>query len=520
MENNNEKKIKLTFNKKVISISFLALALFMLLAVSYAYFTATVTGNDKARKTTVTTGTMAVKLTGPTEVTTKENMVPGDSVSIEFSVENTGTVATYYNLDMIDVENTFVDKSDLVYSVKSDKGANKENTVAPSDKGTLIPNIRIEKGDTHSYTLTITFLETHSNQNSNQGKTFSGKVQISNIEGDTLAAAILTTNPLQTEEINFRIPSPYHNAYCAEYGYDGCIDYRDETNLNSTGLNATEDDDGTSYYFRGAKDKLDNNVKFANMDWKIIRINGDGTIRIMATEAISESNIEFNPTGDTGENAKYVGYTYDTEESCTNEHPCESDYKNSSYVKNYTGTDSNIKSELEKWYTTNIGTKGYDDKVALTRFCNDSSIDSGSSNAFNYKSYHRMEYNNSTPILTCPDPTDLNNIQTHNFGGVYKLKVGLITADEAAFAGIGGGSYGGSVSADQNYLDFVSDYSITMTPERSDSPWDFIMFNFNSGIFYDGPAKTSGLAYPVINLKADVTFTGDGTASKPYTVSS
>ena len=115
-------KVKLTWNKKVGAISFLALSLFFLLCVSYAYFTATVEGNDKAEKVKVTSGTMALKLIGPEEEVTAENMVPGDYKEIEFSVQNTGNVETTYNIDMINVINTFATKSDLVYSIESTSG--------------------------------------------------------------------------------------------------------------------------------------------------------------------------------------------------------------------------------------------------------------------------------------------------------------------------------------------------------------------------------------------------------------
>ena len=493
MENNNEKRIKLTFNKKVISISFLALALFMLLAVSYAYFTATVTGNDEAKKTTLTTGTMSLKLTGPTEVTTKENMIPGESVSIEFKVENTGTVATYYNLDMIEVTNTFNPKSDLVYSVKSDKGANKENTIAPSDKGTLIPNIRIEKGETHSYTLTITFLETHSNQNSNQGKTFTGRVQINNIDGNSLATTILNNNPIQTETVDFLNGSP-----------------KEDGSYNGNGLFATEDDDGPSYYFRG---EVDNNyVSFAKKTWRILRINGDGTIRLMLVGSIT-GNSEFNQTDG---NAKYVGYTYDNSHPCTVNNPCISDYQNNDFTSNYGDKktkDSIIKGTLETWYKTNLTT--YDQSIALTNYCNDTSMTINKLSATVFKTFQRGGVDGA-PSLKCPDPTDVDG-KIHNYGGAYKLKIGLITSDELEMAGI---TVIQIFPSQKNYLYTNNDTSWTLSPEM-ESRGSFFMYLIcgDSSVYTErGYTGLFPSAIPVINLNADVTFNGDGTESSPYTI--
>ena len=56
------------------------------------------------------------------------------------------------------------------------------------------------------------------------------------------------------------------------------------------GIYAAEDDLGTSYYFRGAVDN--NYVKFANFYWRIIRINGDGSIRMIYAGTIAHILME------------------------------------------------------------------------------------------------------------------------------------------------------------------------------------------------------------------------------------
>ena len=50
---------------------------------------------------------------------------------------------------------------------------------------------------------------------------------------------------------------------------------------STTGLYAAEDEYGISYYYRGSRKHLNNNLIFAGFQWKIIRINGDGTIRLI-----------------------------------------------------------------------------------------------------------------------------------------------------------------------------------------------------------------------------------------------
>ena len=503
MENNNEKRIKLTFNKKVISISFLALALFMLLAVSYAYFTATVTGNEDAKKTTLTTGIMAVKLTGPTEVTTKENMVPGESVELTFTVTNTGTVATYYNLDMIDVSNDFNPKSDLVYSVKSDKGANSINTVAPSDDGTLIPNIYIGTGtdNVHSYTLTLTFLETHSNQNSNQGKTFTGKVQISGLKENAIATTILNNNPVQdSTRIDFSKGSP-----------------QSDGTENGTGLYAAPDDDGISYYFRGAVEN--NNVFFAGKNWKILRINGDGSIRLVYNdEKLTESNFNYYTWVEEIARYELVGFTRNNKPGyeCTKTHPCEVIYdkeQNDFINNNSEVTNSDVKTTLETWYKSNLNS--VDDQIAYGFFCNDVSYESGSDDGSTSKlSFGASKrISNGQPTLICPEPNNSSGTP-RTYGGLYKTKIGLITADELNLAGYGNSS--SKVAYETNYL-YHDYYWWSLTPNFSNNGAN-VFTGSNGYVNNIGATHAKYTVVPVINLKANVTFTGDGTKFHPYVV--
>ena len=83
------------------------------------------------------------------------------------------------------------------------------------------------------------------------------------------------------------------------------------------------DKDGDTYYFRGAVE--DNYVKIDGLKWsnddgsyhttgedmlfRIVRINGDGTIRLITDGSVGTS--KFNETYN---NEKYAGYTYDNSE--------------------------------------------------------------------------------------------------------------------------------------------------------------------------------------------------------------
>ena len=68
-------------------------------------------------------------------------------------------------------------------------------------------------------------------------------------------------------------------------------------NIKSGLYTTTENDDydSPSYYFRGDKEKLNNNVEFGGKKWKIVRINGDGTIRLIL--ANNDWNIDTTSIG-------------------------------------------------------------------------------------------------------------------------------------------------------------------------------------------------------------------------------
>ena len=115
---------------------------------------------------------------------------------------------------------------------------------------------------------------------------------------------------------------------------------------------------------------------------------------------------------------------------------------------------------------------------------------------------------NVTPSLKCSSTTE-------SYGGSYRLKAGLITADELVFAGetmmVVGNSYLNSESANIYYW--------SMTPSRF-SYGDANVWIETEGLGNSLVHDVDGGLRPVINVKADNGFTsGDGTASNPYVIS-
>ena len=266
------------------------------------------------------------------------------------------------------------------------------------------------------------------------------------------------------------------------------------------GVFKAEDDWGTSYYFRGAVEN--NYLKFAGYYWRIIRINGDGSIRIIYDgtsahangEVSNDRRTETSTYNSTYNRSYYVGYTY------------QSNAQRPSTQSG--GTASTIKGVLDSWYSANIVGKGLDDKVVSTLgFCNDRNTASGSNwvasgTTFDYAARERLQ-TNKIPTLECSNTND-----------IYTTKVGLITADEVSMAG------GVGETTNQSYYLYTGQAYWTMSPSYFDSAGSVFVFYVNSyGDLNDYRVDNAFGVRPVINISSEVTITGSGTMSDPYVVS-
>ena len=276
------------------------------------------------------------------------------------------------------------------------------------------------------------------------------------------------------------------------------------TATTDEGVYKTEDNLGTSYYFRGAVEN--NYVQFAGYYWRIIRINGDGSIRIIYDGTSAHANGESSTDRQTGTStynssynqSYYVGYTYQTGAQRPST-------QNS-------GTASTIKGVLDNWYSTNIANKGYDDKVVSTPgFCNDRNSYSNTSGTTSswvasgstiyYAPYIRV-YTTHEPTLKCSNTND-----------IYTTKVGLITADEVMLAG------GVGETANQSYYLYTGQYYWTMSPSYYRSGLAYVFRVYSNGGFGWNYVSSAYGVRPVLNLSADVTISsGDGTINNPYLV--
>lgn len=262
------------------------------------------------------------------------------------------------------------------------------------------------------------------------------------------------------------------------------------TTVADSGMFTTEDESGTTYYYRGV---IDNNyVSFAGKTWRIIRINGDGSYRIILDEPGEEIAYSTTSTGSTNA-IKYSAST--------------------------------AKTTLETWYTNNL--QSYDDYIDKNAvFWQDMTASSTSTSETVYAGWTRIL--NNTPTLKATNSSDMYTVSTATKGNKLLSKpIGLITADEIVFAG---GTYSSTSSTAyfENRLYYLytdlgtnDTYGMwTMTPRRYHKTGSSLMVvsKPHAVIYYEPPANTKRKARPVINLKATVKVKGNGTKDTPYVI--
>ena len=274
------------------------------------------------------------------------------------------------------------------------------------------------------------------------------------------------------------------------------------SDTNGKGLYYTStntEDNKTTYYFRGAV--KNNYVSFAGFTWRIIRINEDGSVRLIKQDSIGNST--FNTTS--SDNA-YVGYMYGTAGSSTYE------------ATHANINSSTIKTMLDTWYRNNL--TSYSSIIADAGFCGDrnptDSTGIGTTDTV-YGVFVRLS-KSYAPQYKCPQNNDLYTTTTSTKGNkALTYPIGLITADEVAYAG---GTYN---KTNESYYLMNGNNFWTISPCTSafkaltlTSVWG-VTNKGSVNITFD--VRNNYAVQPVINLKSTVGITnGDGTSSNPYVI--
>ena len=297
-------------------------------------------------------------------------------------------------------------------------------------------------------------------------------------------------------------------------------------------LASAEDDYGTSYYFRGAV--KNNYVEFANKCWRIVRVGGDGSVKLIlhndntakaanpcnsannsilaafATYSGTTITSKFNLSSN--DNA-YVGFMYGTPGSST-------------YAATHANTNkSTILTNLETWYNNNL--KSYESVIDNTVWCNDktnvtdTSYDpwsyDGNATGLGYGT-NKTYYGATKRLLSASNSAGGTGPSLKCNGELSKItsKVGLITADELAYAGYADGLQNTTTYLQENATD-TDWWSLSPSYFRGSYASVWYVNGSNGNFDYGGVNFIHGLR-PSISLKPSTNVTGDGTSEKPYVV--
>ncbi len=328
-------------------------------------------------------------------------------------------------------------------------------------------------------------------------------------------------------------------------------------NNEKTQMFKAEDDFGDSYYFRGKV--KDNWVQFGqtfddkNIYWRIIRINGDGSLRLIYAGTgetadnltpsdetnkgyIGNSNSQINNNaliqwvfGGAYSDNKYVGYEWDNG-------------KMHSYGTGKEENKSNVLKNLDIWFGTNLKDEfasgnGWIDTESI--FCNDRSGNNnsgyesiyddagGTGKIVTYYGAYKRLFNKQNPTFKCStnytNPSNPNNVtnkeaDSFTYTGASRgtksliYPIGTITADEVVFAG-GLNSLGNNL-----YYLFINSTYWTMSPHTFDGTYASVFYVSSMGSLENTGTNSQFTLRPVINLKSSTQFEGTGLYNDPYTV--
>ena len=321
--------------------------LIVVIGISYAAFTYSGLGK---KENTITTGAISMSYIESTNTISVNNALPttdntgktrtNSGEYFDFTVKSSITGNTDINYEIAAKEetgNTFSGSNIKYYLTSIDNGKETEvmaprtyyeepsgnvYTGRPADMMSLyVGNLKNQGETTINYRLRIWVDENYNPQNDNGGLTYKVRVNVYGQTSDTVAQAedtyckdngftslsncmlVLNNHEATTEAAKTAIKAK------------GTPDFSKiaPNDTETDGLYMAEDDDGESYYYRGAV--KNNYVSFAGFIWRIIRRNGDGSVRMIYSGKSTSDTGDNTMIGSSQFNSKYwdptyVGYKY------------------------------------------------------------------------------------------------------------------------------------------------------------------------------------------------------------------
>ena len=545
----------------------------IIIGISYAYFfnieiknNNTISGNINTKYYTFeSSGNSTLSLTinqSDLDMANASNdyssFVSGNGGNINVSLNTNGLKKVYCSYDLVYIPSTAYTPSsgatnaglkEFTLSGTSDKGNSfSEIDVSGSSAVTLISGIKIST-DTNileKWSFTAKYYNLDVIQDNVVGKTFKGNIKVANtncsfneqiLGGDYVLLKSTGASSVAAAKSQIESkPKP---------------DFSTVTTASDKGMYSAQDDLGTSYYFRGA---VDNNwlkygkytkdmyncnngtisttdtgnscTKIASsgddMYWRIIRINGDGSIRMIysgvtppteSTKVIktTDTSLGNSPFNKDFISAEYVGYMYTVGE------------------QHGTSKSSDIKTYLDNWYANYTDLNKTGTKITDQIYCNDRTA-STSDVAYSTTNYTTLTSWNSTgttyyygangrvwndpvsPDYKCPVASDKFTTTTTKGNGKLTNPVGLITADEITFAGLPAGKTNNSF-----YL-YTGAYYWAGSPGVFDVVDSREFYVRGYGYLDHGSVGINRGVRGVVSLSSESKLLGSGTYNDVYTV--
>ena len=538
-----DKDVDIIKKKRKLSIYYgLLVTVICIIGVSFAWFRLYLSqteNNTLASRTcfntTLTEDTSKISLTDAFPITDEDGL---KQTPFTFKIKNNcnSYVKVYITIDSTYRESTSTSylKDNYMKVNISPKGTTTSKSVIlgsqtltdleNNKKGYIIVSTGLKANEEKSYDLRI-WIDSSVTTEQGLNKTWSGKiVVVSNATEEpapapngwyeagsgTLLASLRDSNTLKTP-----ITTP-----------GAAVSTADEALLASA-----EDNNGTSYYFRGAV--KNNYVQFANKCWRIVRVGGDGSVKLIlhndnTTGAANPCDAANNSAS--AAFARYSGTTYTSAFNSSHNDNAYVGFKYgtagaSDYATTHANTNnSTILTNLETWYNNNL--KTYADAIADTVWCNDkTNVEDKTYNPWSYGGNatglgygtNKTYYGATQRLVSTSGSAGGTGPSLKCNGELSKItsKIGLITVDELAFAG-----YAYELQNTTTYLQ----ENATNTYWWSLSPLDFNLgsagvWNVGEGSFGRSSAGSTLEVRPSISIVSSATISGGfGTSEDPYVV--
>ena len=546
-------------NKKIWIIGGLVLCLIAVIGITFAFFS---TGGTQEQTNILNSGCLNIELTDASASINLTNTYPisdvegVDSTSYDFTIRNTCDTSTNYsiNLESLNQVSNTLNADYIKLSLSSDTFDNVISKL--SDNTSTTPEIdgayesytlftgNLGANETKTYHLKL-WIDYDATVEQAANKTYSSKINvIANPETsviDTLEAKFTLDDKTLTSSLSSNVTSatycatttnicePTTPASISNNSYTVELEENENNQMVCTKLNGTSKvicsnslevkpllggeyilasanpptgqttdwTGGTSYYYTG---NPNNWVQFAGFWWRIIRINGDGSIRMIyqgtsANTTGTETQIGTSAFNSSANNKTYVGLVYDE----TNQHGY--------------GQNSTIMTTLNNWYNDNIENDSknihYEQYIDTgAGFCSDRNTASGDNytdSSFFYAAYDRR---NGSASLQCHDDDILSQDN-----GKLPNPIGLVTSDEAVLTGITNSS-----ANTESYI-YTGQTYWTMSPCTFNGIYAAVVFRvWSDGTLSNDFVDNSYGVRPVINLRSDISLTGSGTSTDPFKV--